>query len=152
MTSVTFPVTSFKKMVLGLPDEPLRYFCSAEIHDIPVVLSKFFLHKEEDISAQRLESILVEMQKNPKVFHFTMRPITLCLTKVTFDTRKQKVTLLLDEQAEDGVYLNESLLRAIYAYRDDSNYNHEIYVEFEFISNLSSDQREELIRLRCLCS
>lgn len=120
MEELTLRVSSFKKMKLDDRDKIVRYYCYAEIHEIPKVLSEFNTHRNEPDGGKAEESSALNlMLREPRRFHLMTKPITVLASKVHYDNRKKIATVILSEANGDGVYRGGALLDTIFRHRNE---------------------------------
>lgn len=151
MEELTLRVSSFKKMKLDDKDKIVRYYCYAEIHEIPKVLSEFNTHRNEPDGGEEEESSALNlMLKSPHRFHLMTKPITVLASKVHYDNRRKIVTVILSEANDDGVYRGGALLDIIFLHRNEDECQRWIYVELELLTGIEPDMMEQIAYQRSL--
>lgn len=143
------PVKSVRTLKNPTSDQRIKAqltYCTIEIHTIPAQFRDFILDPQ---SNQRLCATTRETLLNsPQQFHLYSRPITIYTEKATYDNRKGKLFLELDNRKGQGIVLGSDILEVILELRDSMT--EEVYVEFEFVTGLSSEDIGAFVANRSL--
>lgn len=71
-------------------------------------------------------------------------------SEVSYDKKKQTVTVSMDKDSGDGIYRGGALLDTILQHRNEGGCDQRMYVEFELFVGIDSKTLEELSAQRRL--
>lgn len=150
-TKLTLQATSFKRMQLNDNDEYLHCYFYAEIHGIPEELKDYNTNEAELLSGEvEAETALGIMLREPRMLHLTTEPISLLASEVSYDKKKQTVTVSMDKAVGDGIYRGGALLDTILQHRSEGGCDQRMYLEFELFVGVDPKILEELSAQRRL--
>lgn len=141
-------VKEFKSMKPIMNDESInRYYCYTSIFDVPLELRECVIEEDaEDIPDEDYIAMLLQQKRDE--FHLLAPGIVINAKEVTFDNRKNKVNIILEDEGRHGVIRGANTLRAIFYNR--SQFDANIYIELELISDMSLEEVEMLVNNRML--
>lgn len=150
-TKLTLQATSFKRMQLNDNDEYLHCYFYAEIHGIPEELKDYNTNEAELLSGEvEAEAALGIMLREPRMLHLATESISLLASEVSYDKKKQVVTVSMDKAVGDGIYRGGALLDTILQHRIEGGCDQRMYVEFELFVGIDPKILEELSAQRRL--
>ena len=151
-TKLTLQATSFKRMQLNDNDEYLHCYFYAEIHGVPEELKDYNTNEEGLLSGEaEAEATLGIMLREPRMLHLAIEPISLLASEVSYDKKKQTVTISMNKNSGDGIYRGGALLDTILQHRNEGGCDQRMYVEFELFVGVDTKILEELSAQRRLC-
>lgn len=150
-TKLTLQATSFKRMQLNDNDEYLHCYFYAEMHGVPEKLKDYNTNEEGLLSGEaEAEATLGIMLREPRMLHLAIEPISLLASEVSYDKKKQTVTISMNKNSGDGIYRGGALLDTILQHRNEGGCDQRMYVEFELFVGIDSKILEELSAQRRL--
>ncbi len=135
------PVSNFRKFTspYGIENIPItKYSCYVKLSDIPEALAQCTIYEEYQLLSRQTESQVKEwMRGHDPYLYLKVRPIILSVGQATFDNRKNKLHIKLDDTERHGVIAGLLALRAIMYYRGQYDINQ--YVELNIIEDMPPD-------------
>ena len=140
----TFPAYNFRKFTspYGVQTVPIiKYSCFVQLPDIPEALDQCAVFDEYQLLNQQDEQLVGKwMMERTPFLYLKVRPIVINVGQATFDNRKNKLHIVLDDPAAHGVVAGLLALRALLKNRGQCNSNQ--FVEFSIVERIP----EELLR------
>lgn len=133
-----FPAYNFRKFTspYGFQTLPItKYSCFVQISDIPEALDQCAVFEEYQLLNQQNEQLVRKwMLERTPYLYLKVRPIVLNVGRASFDNRKNKLHIVLDDPEGHGVVAGLLALRALLKNRGQCNNNQ--YVEFSIMEGI----------------
>ena len=115
------------------------------IYNLPDLLTKY-VSEDASIGTKTTDEYVQILMADPRNVHLLCSPITILVSSVTFDNRKNILTFdINDFDTYLGVVFNEALLNAALLCKNEEELFPEPYIEVEFIPNLSRKEAETFV-------
>lgn len=147
-----FAVSNFRNMKSLFEEDKniKRYYCYVAITDLPDGL-RTCIKKIDDIEEFQTEKIINIMETNPENLHLYAPKIVINANKCVFDNRKNKLTIEIDIEKNQGVILGVTTLYTVLANKNNifgNTPNGKMYIELELFTGLSDLDIENIKLLR----
>lgn len=148
------PVNNFRNMKSLFEEDKniKRCYCYVAITDLPDGL-KICIKKVDDIEDFQTEKIIHIMESNSENLHLYAPKIVINADKYVFDNRKNKLTVEIDIEKNQGVIYGAITLYTVLANKNSifgNTPNGKMYVELELFMGLSDLDIENIELLRRL--